>query len=159
MVRRKKMLRWKPPAKKPKGGRDWGRTKKPTGRFHPKAGVQLSLFIRDHLLSSGGDHIYSTYSAYKEKVRRQEHELGFRRGHYRVGSYMTTKYYFYLLKTLGLIEVVTVLNEEGKAVPVVRKGSVGVLKAKPIVYKVVVSVNDAWNKPRKYYAEMKGLRK
>ena len=118
--------------------RDWGRTKKPTGRFHEKAGVQTSTFIRDHLIRMGGDHIYSTYGAYKKMVRKKERELGFKKGHYRVGSYMTMKYYFYLLKTLGLIKPT---EEE-------REGKVDVLIAKPVVYKVVNTVSSAWERPR-----------
>ena len=98
--------------------------------------VRLGTFIRDHLLM-GDDHIQSTWKAYKQAVKG-------RGKRYNPGSYSNVKYYFYMLKKLRLIKPVSV-----KKKPVLSMGQKVI--AQPVVYHIVNSVSDAWNKPREYY--------
>ena len=102
--------------------------------------VRLGTFIRDHLLM-GDDHIQSTWKAYKQAVKG-------RGKRYNPGSYSNVKHYFWLAKKLGLIKPKPAIRRK----PKLKTGQR--IVAKPVVYHIENSVDDAWQHLRKNYNKL-----
>ena len=102
--------------------------------------VRLGIFIKKHLLATHGDHIQSTWKAYKKAVKGQGKK-------YNPGSYMNMKGYFWMAKKLGLIKP-TNIKRKAK----LKRGQKIIVE--PVVYHIENSVDDAWQHLRKNYNEL-----